>query len=59
LVPSPAVRGFDTDTSVSGGLVAGGAGQVSENAAACRADVTILARLPSTLQKVELPSVMS
>ena len=34
LVPSAVVRGFDT--GVSGGLIAGGAGQVGENATVCR-----------------------
>jgi hypothetical protein len=47
VIPSAAVRGFDT--GVSGGLVAGGAGRVSENAAACRVDVEELRRSCHTL----------
>jgi len=47
VIPSAAVRGFDT--GVSGGFVAGGAGRVSENAAACRVDVEELRRSCHTL----------
>ena len=55
VIPSAAVRGFDTVVSV--GLIAGGAGRVGENAAACRVNVS--ARLQRTLLRVELLSVRS